>query len=217
MYHNLNLGCSACHRESVILSKHTSKAYRTRRSVTDVVSPNFPLSPASQGNSSHAELPNAPQTTDARQPMAREDDREREGSGNSLPLAAQSLEGTGRSIGVAAASSLRQGSEPRQSGPRSYRDTYPMWTEVVLSLESLIWGSHLASGTDKRPDPLNNTELPDRTTHVLPARLEEAIFRFHQHQIAWMHNVIHVASFAEECNSLRWEQAIPSIAWQSLY
>ncbi|KAL6353960.1 hypothetical protein LRP88_12955 [Fusarium phalaenopsidis] len=32
-----------------------------------------------------------------------------------------------------------------------------------------------------------------------------------------MHNVIHVASFAEECNSLRWEQATPSMAWQSLY
>lgn len=82
--------------------------------------------------------------------------------------------------------------------------------EAANALESLAWGSHR-----------HITRLCEAGNQNVEATLSEAqetfLITFHQHHVAWMHNVLHLPSFLQECLQVRQSGSLPNAAWLCCY
>lgn len=88
-------------------------------------------------------------------------------------------------------------------------------TEAALSLESVVWGSHQAVVT-KTTRSFGSVGVSTETDFVR-AYHERIIIDLHRERVAWMHNVVHMDTFEQECSEVQWEQEPPAGTWCALY
>lgn len=83
-------------------------------------------------------------------------------------------------------------------------------SEAAISLDKLVWGSHDASRLGHRQSVADDSDFV-RCSH------EAAILSFHWECLAWMHNVVHLPTFEQQCARLQWSRDLPAASWSSLY
>ncbi|CAH0045706.1 unnamed protein product [Clonostachys solani] len=88
-------------------------------------------------------------------------------------------------------------------------------TEAALSLESVVWGSHQAVVT-KTARSFGSVGVSMESDFVR-AYHEQIIINLHRENVAWMHNVVHLHTFEQECSEVQWEQEPPPGSWCALY
>jgi hypothetical protein len=88
-------------------------------------------------------------------------------------------------------------------------------TEAALSLESVVWGSHQAVVT-KTAQSFGSVGVSMENDFVR-AYHEQIIINLHRENVAWMHNVVHLDTFEQECSEVQWEQEPPPGSWCALY
>ncbi|KAJ9143381.1 hypothetical protein NKR23_g6631 [Pleurostoma richardsiae] len=104
------------------------------------------------------------------------------------------------------------------AGARDESSRAGIAAEAVTSLETLVWGSHHVSSSGDLPFSAGTLCLPsDPAVDSISIYQEHGILGFHRDHVAWMHNVVHIPSFQEECAKFRRTHATPSPAWLSLY